>query len=95
MRRQVEHIEMAPDAMGNHVNFKGTVVFDVRISTDGRLAFAKSVSGHAIAVSLLMARADHWRFHPYLRDSTATEACGRLRIRFSVSEHNQPTVDVE
>lgn len=95
MRKQVEHVEMAPDRMGNHVNFKGVAVFEVRVSTDGRVACAKSVSGHAIAVSLLMARADHWRFHPYRLNTTAVEACGRLRLRFSVSEHNQPTVEVE
>lgn len=94
MRKQVAHIEMAPDRMGNHLNLKGIAVFEVRVSPDGRVACAQSVSGHAIAVSLLMARADHWRFHPYHRKTTA-EVCGRLTLRFSVSDGNQPTVEVE
>jgi hypothetical protein len=94
MRKQVEHIEMAPNTIGNHVSFKGIAVFEVRVTTDGRVAYARSLTGHAFAVSLLLARADRWQFHPYLRSSTAIEVCGHLKIRFSISD-NQPAIEVE
>ena len=50
MRKQVEHVEMAPDTMGNHVNLKGIAVFEVWVNRDGQVTFAKSLSGHALAV---------------------------------------------
>lgn len=85
---------MASDRMGNQVNLKGIAIFELRIGKDGRVVYAKAISNHPIALSLLIARMDRWRFRPYVRDANAVEAFGRLKIRFSVSEHNKPTVEV-
>lgn len=95
MQKQIEHVEMAPDRMGNHVNLKGVAVLEVRFGRDGRVACAKAVSGHPIAISLLISAIERWRFHAYRRNATALEVCGRVRLKFSISEHNQPAVEVE
>lgn len=93
MRKQVEHVEMDPDLMGNHVNVRGVAVMRVTLATDGRLLCVRVVSGHPIAVAHLMSAAPRWRFHPYLRNGVAVESCGRVKVKFRIVE-NIPTIEV-
>ena len=54
MSAQVKHIEMQPDRMGNHVNFRGVAVFELMVGKNGRVLNAKAISGHPLAISLLL-----------------------------------------
>src|SRR5215470_16159755 len=71
MRSHVEHIEMEPDRMGNDSNGTGIAVFKIIFGEDGRVVCAKVISGHPLAVTLLMAAVGKWRFTPYVRNGIA------------------------
>jgi hypothetical protein len=58
MSRQVKHIEMEPDRMGNHVNVSGVVVFELTVGKDGRILNARTISGHPLAFPLLIGAMD-------------------------------------
>src|SRR4051812_19307758 len=79
MRRQVKHIEMEPDRMGNHVNVNGVAVFELTVGKDGRIVNAKAISGHPLALPLLLGAMDKWRFKPLVQNETPRQVCGRLR----------------
>lgn len=93
MIAQVKHIEMQPDRMGNHVNVKGVAVFELVVGKNGRVLRAKAISGHPVAIPLLLGSVDKWRFTPLIRDGAERQACGRLTVKFSIVE-NQPKVEV-
>jgi len=87
MADQVKHIEMASDRMGNHVNLEGIAVFRLTFSKDGRIVCAKAISGHPLALPLLIGAMNKWQFRPYRQDEIARQACGQLRLKFSVVEN--------
>jgi hypothetical protein len=93
MSAQVTHIEMQPDRMGNHVNVRGVAVFELMVGKNGHILNAKAISGHPLAIPLLLESVDKWRFKPVIRDGVARQACGRLNVKFSIVE-NQPKVEV-
>jgi hypothetical protein len=93
MSHQVKHIEMQPDRMGNHVNVNGIAVFELTVGKDGRIVNAKAISGHPLALPLLLGATDKWQFKPLVRNETARQACGRLSVKFSIVQ-NLSTVEV-
>lgn len=94
MSTQVKHIEMQSDRMGKHVNFRGVAVFELMVGKNGRVLNAKAISGHPIAIHLLLGSVDKWRFKPLIRDGVARQTCGRLTAKFSIVE-NVSNVQVE
>jgi hypothetical protein len=86
MPQYVKHVEMEPDRMGNHTNLQGVAVFRIAFDKHGRVDCAEALSGHPIAISLLMASLGRWRFKRFVRNGTSVRACGRLSVRFSVAE---------
>jgi hypothetical protein len=93
MNAQVKHIEMQPDRMGNHVNVRGVAVLELMVGKNGRVLNAKAISGHPLAIPLLLGSVDKWLFTPVIRDRVARQTCGRLTVKFSIVE-NQPKVEV-
>lgn len=93
MSRQVEHIEMGADVMGNHVNVKGIALMEVTVDNDGRVLCVQALSGHPLAITHLIEASRSWKFKPYLKNGSAKQFCGRLRLNFSFVE-NKPSVDV-
>ena len=93
MRKQVEHIEMGEDLIGDHVNIKGIALMEVTVDDDGRVSCLKAVSGHALAITHLIEAGRRWKFKPYLKNGSAQRFCGRLRLNFSFVE-NKPSVEV-
>ena len=93
MRQYVKHVEMEPDRMGNHSNLKGIAVFRIAFDRHGRVSCAEALSGHPIAISLLTASMERWRFKRFVQNGSAVRACGRLTLRFSVVE-GQSAVEV-
>jgi hypothetical protein len=92
MARHAVHIAMLPDLMGDHINVKGIAVFEVTFGRDGKVIHAKAVSGHPIAINLLLGAAPEWQFRPFVQDGTARRACGRLTVRFSMVESKASVV---
>ena len=82
----VKHIEMRNDRMGNHVNLNGVAVFHLTVGKNGRIVNAKAISGHPLALPLLLRTMDKWQFKPLVRNETARQACGRLSAKFSIVE---------
>jgi hypothetical protein len=84
MLQHVDHVEMAPDRMGNHTNLQGVAVFSVAFDKRGHVDCAKALSGHPIAISLLMASLKKWRFKRLEQDGNPIRQCGRLAVKFSI-----------
>ena len=93
MSSHVTHVEMDSDRMGNHVNVKGIAVFRLVFGEDGRVVCAEVISGHPLAIPLLVSSLRRWEFKPYIQGKTLKPACGRLRLKFSIVE-NQSAVEV-
>ena len=93
MSDQVKHVEVQNDRMGNHVNVNGVAVFEVTVGKNGRIVNAKAISGHPLALPLLLRAMDKWQFKPLVRNEIARQACGRLTLKFSIVE-NLSTVEV-
>lgn len=93
MSARVEHIEMQPDRMGNHVNVSGVAVFELMVGKNGRVLKTKVISGHPLAVPRLIESLEKWRFKPLMLDGVAHQTCGQLSLKFSIVE-NQPKVEV-
>jgi len=93
MSRQVEHIEMGADVMGNHVNVKGIALMEVTVDNDGRVLCVQALSGRPLAITHLIEASRRWKFKPYLKNGSAQRFCGRLRLNFSFVE-NEPFVEV-
>lgn len=93
MSHRVKHIEMQDDRMGNHVNVSGVAVFELMVGKNGHIVNAKAISGHPLALPLLLSAMDKWQFKPLVRNGTAQQACGLLRVKFSIVE-NLSTVEV-
>ena len=93
MSRQVEHIEMEADVMGNHVNVNGIAVMEVTVDNDGHVQCVQALSGHPLAITHLMEASRRWKFKPYLKNGSTQRFCGRLRLNFSFVE-NKPSVEV-
>ena len=93
MSRQVEHIEMGADAMGNYVNVKGIALMEVSVDDDGGVLCVQALSGHPLAITHLIEASRRWRFKPYVRNGSSQRFCGRLRVNFSFVE-NKPSVEV-
>jgi|ERR1039458_8286914 hypothetical protein len=92
MLKHVKHVEMQADKMGNHTNVKGVAVFRLAFGKNGRVDCAETVLGHPIAVSLLNASMERWRFKRFLRNGTSVRACGLLTLKFFIVE-GQSTVE--
>ena len=87
MSDQVKHIEMQSDKMGDHVNVKGVALFEVMVGKDGRIVNARAISGHPLALPLLIGAIDKWQFKPLVRNQIARQACGRLKLKFSIVQN--------
>ena len=60
---------------------------------NGHVLNAKVISGHPLAVPLLVGSLSKWRFKPLQEDGVAWQACGLLSRKFSIVE-NQSKVEV-
>lgn len=87
MGHQLKHLEMDSDKMGNHLKVSGVAVFELIVGKDGRIVNAKAISGHPLAIPLLLGAIDRWRFKPYVRNATARQVCGRLSVKFSIVQN--------
>jgi hypothetical protein len=87
MSHQVKHIEMEPDRMGHHLNLNGVAVFELIVGRDGHVVNARAISGHPLAISLLIGAMDKWRFKPLLPNETVRQVCGRLSVKFSIVQN--------
>jgi len=88
MSHQVTHVEMEPDRMGNHLNLNGVAVFELIVGEDGHVVNARAISGHPLAIPLLIGAMDKWRFKPLVQNETARQVCGRLSVRFAVAQNS-------
>ena len=71
MSDQVKHIEMQNDRMGSHVNVNGVAVFDLTVGKNGRIVNAKAISGHPLALPLLLRAMDKLQFKPLCERTSA------------------------
>ncbi len=93
MARHAIHIEMEADRMGNHSNYEGIAVFQIRFDEKGRVTGADTISGNPFGVSYLMAAVPKWRFRPVVVNGARKKACGKLSVKFAMKE-NVPSVKV-
>jgi hypothetical protein len=93
MSEHALHVEMEPDRMGNHSNYRGVAVFQIGFDEEGHVTGASAISGHPLGISHLMATVSKWRFKPIIMKGVKKKACGKLSIKFAMIE-NVPTAEV-
>jgi hypothetical protein len=87
------HVEMEPDKMGNHSNYRGVAVFQIGFDEKGRVTGADAISGQPLGISHLMAAVSRWKFKPAVVNGMKKRGCGKLWIRFAMRE-NVPSAEV-
>src|SRR5260221_3365866 len=93
MAEHAVRVEMEPDRLGNHSNYHGVAVFQIRFDEKGRVTGATAISGHPLGISRLMAAVSKWRFNPVIADGVKKKACGKLSVKFVMKE-NVPSAEV-
>jgi hypothetical protein len=93
MSEHALHVEMEPDRMGNHSNYRGVAVFQVGFDEKGRATGATAISGHPLGISHLMAAVSKWRFKPVIANGVKKKGCGKLSVKFVMKE-NAPSAEV-
>lgn len=93
MSRHATRVQMEPDRMGNHSNYRGVAVFQVWFDEKGRVTRAEAISGHPLGISHLMATVSKWRFKPAVVNGVKKKGCGKLRVKFAMRE-NVPSAEV-
>lgn len=78
-----------PLAKAAHI--QGTVLFDLRIGTNGRIESMNVVSGPAILQQEAMDCFKQWTFHPFLKDGVPVAAHGRYSIIFLLGSSPAPS----
>jgi TonB family protein len=81
-----------PIAKAAHI--QGTVVFDLRIGTTGKIESMKVVSGPAMLQQAAMDCLKQWSFHPFEKDGVPVAATGPASIVFLLSDYH-PAPDDE
>ena len=90
MSKHAMHVEMEPDKMGNHSNYRGVAVFQIGFDEKGRVTGADAVSGEPLGISHLMAAVSKWKFKPVVVNGIRKRGCGKLSVRFAMRENVPP-----
>jgi len=93
MSNRAIHVEMEPDTMGNHSNYRGVAVFQIGFDEKGRVSGAEAISGTPLGIAHLSAAVSKWRFKPIVVNGVKKKGCGKLLVRFAMRE-NVPSADV-
>lgn len=85
MRAHVDHIEpLRPSGLGKDVNISGTVVLEVRFEAEGKVACARAISGHPIAIAAAMEAIRKWTFKPLTLNRAGKSSCGQITIKYRI-----------
>ncbi len=79
-----------PIAKAAHI--QGTVVFDLRIGTSGKIESMKVISGHAMLQQAAIDCLKQWTFHPFEKDGVPAVATGQYSIIFVLSDQSNTTI---
>jgi hypothetical protein len=93
MSEHAVHVEMEPDRMGNHSNYRGVAVFQIGFDEKGHVTGASAISGHPLGISHLMEVVSKWRFKPIIVKGVKKKGCGRLSVKFAMTD-NVPSAEV-
>lgn len=81
-----------PIAKAAHV--QGTVVFDLRIGTEGRIESMKVVSGPPMLQQAATDCLQKWTFHPFEKEGSPAVAHGQYSIIFMLGSGGKPPADL-
>ena len=65
---------------------QGTVVFEVRVGTTGRIESMKVISGPAMLQQAAMDSLKQWTYHPFEKNGVPIPASGTVSIEFSLGK---------
>lgn len=82
-----------PNAKAAHV--QGTVVFDLRIGTSGKIESMNVVSGPPMLQQAAIDCLKQWTFHPFEKDGVPVVATGQYSIIFVLSDQSNTTIGHE
>jgi hypothetical protein len=91
MRSHVGHI--IPLAVREtHVRAAGKLALEVRFDKDGKVSWVKAVSGgNPLIIASAMETVPKWTFKPVERHGKKYGGCGRLTVKFDLSDEKQET----
>ena len=79
--------------MGNHANYRGVAVFQIGFDEKGRVTGADAIAGNPLGISHLTGAVSRWRFRPVVVNGVKKRGCGKLWIKFAMTE-NVPSAEV-
>jgi hypothetical protein len=92
IRDRVRHIEpLRPSGLDKGLKLVGTLVVEVRIDADGKVECANAIEGNPIAISAAMLALPKWTFKTFVKNGPPRPACGRLKIRYRLSDKASST----
>src|SRR5271154_2966989 len=71
---------------------QGTIVFDLRIGTTGKIESMKVVSGPAMLQQAAIDALKQWTFHPFEKDGVSVIATGQYSIIFTLGDQSNTTI---
>jgi TonB family protein len=71
---------------------QGTIVFDLRIGTTGKIESMTVVSGPAMLQQAATDALKQWTFHPFEKDGVPAIATGQYSIIFTLSDQSNTTI---
>ena len=92
MRGRVDHIEpLKPSGLDKGLNLSGTVAIEVRFGPDGKVACARALEGHPIAIAAAMDAIRKWTFKPIELSGVPKAGCGRIKIKYKLRDRGSST----
>lgn len=76
-----------PPPLSSRMHFSGTMELAIRVSAEGVVDCVSIVSGHALLYGAVIDSVRRWEFRPYKRDGLSKPFCGRIVLRYEVSDH--------
>ena len=93
MRALVDHIEpLQPSGLDKGLNLTGRLAIEVRFGRDGKVACARALEGHPIAIAAAMDAIRKWTLKPIELSGVPKAGCGRITIKYKLRDRGSSTV---
>jgi hypothetical protein len=92
IRGLVRHIEpLRPSGLDKKLKLIGTLIIEVGLDADGKVECTRAMDGNPIAMSAAMLALPKWTFKPFVQGGKPRSSCGRLQIRYRLSNKGSST----
>lgn len=87
------HVPPVYPPIAKVAHIQGTVLFELRIGTSGKIESMKVISGPPMLLQAAIDCLKQWTFHPFEKDGAPVVATGETSIVFALSDYHPPAND--